>query len=195
MLHIAHRGLSSLWGDNTIESFQKAIECGTFDMIEMDVQVDSLMIRHDLIPENENHGIPIDSIRSLDVPGNMKIFFDLKGSKRNLKTFEEFLKSFSKNNFIVCSFNLDLLKSFSLDVPLGFITDNTLCPSDLEHLLDDRIRYLVIHWVALDENMIQWCHQTDRKVFVYTVNTKKELEYTLKFKIDGIISNHEIHRI
>lgn len=192
MLHIAHRGLSGLWGDNNMVSFQEAIKCGTFHMIEMDVQVDSLMIRHDMFGDQ---GIPLDTIRSLDIPDDMKIFFDLKGSKKNLKSFEEFLKSFSKINFLVCSFNLDILKNFSLDVPLGFITENVLRPCDLEYLMDDRIRYLVIHWVALDEAMIEWCHQTGRQVFTYTVNTKEELEYVLKFKVDGIISNYEIHKI
>ena len=38
---VAHRGLSQLCGDNTLLAFQKAVECGTFDALEMDIQLDN----------------------------------------------------------------------------------------------------------------------------------------------------------
>ena len=50
MLKIAHRGYSDVYGDNNMNSFQKAYEEG-FDVIEMDIQLNKaneLVIHHDI---------------------------------------------------------------------------------------------------------------------------------------------------
>ena len=89
---IAHRGYSSIYGDNNFVSFQKAID-NNFDYIEMDLQLNKdneIVIFHNLYHNNQyikqmnndeikNNSIPFfyEFIEKFDYQ-NIKIILDLK---------------------------------------------------------------------------------------------------------------------
>lgn len=112
MLRIAHRGYSSVYNDNNIESFKKAIEYN-FDFIEMDLQLNKeneIVVYHDnsidrkLIKNLSNQEVKENNILFLkdffqeidifmnnkknilknDKKNNIKLLFDLKGCDNSL---------------------------------------------------------------------------------------------------------------
>jgi glycerophosphoryl diester phosphodiesterase len=196
---VAHRGHSQLWGDNTLISFQKAIECGKFDAIEMDIQLDrcnEIVIRHDLIIVDVYEKFYLkDFFERVKVPSNMKIFFDIKGSNDIVPILEELVRDMSLEQLIFCSFSIKTLKKFRLPVSQCFITSNVLRESDIDSIVDNRIKYIFIDWNFLEKDMIDYCWSIGLVVYTYTPSTKLEIGHAIKYNIDGIIINNEIHNI
>ena len=193
MIKIAHRGYSEVFGDNNLRSFQGAIDCGQFDMIEMDLQVDrngTIVINHDLILDDYKEYLTFESfINSIKVPSYMKVYLDLKGVGDIVNHLEKFFTSHPEldmEQYIVCSFNLNHLRSFRVPVKKGFITNNVYNPRDLEVLLDDSMVYMVINWQSLDHDTIRYCHSKGMKVFTYTPDTMGQLR---DFEVDGVVVN------
>ena len=193
MIKIAHRGYSEIFGDNNLRSFQGAIDCGQFDMIEMDIQVDqrgNIIINHDLILDDSKEYLTFETfINSIKVPTHMKIYLDLKGSidiVRSLETFFTGHPELDTNQYMVCSFNLNHLRSFRLPFKKGFITENVYQSRDLDVLLDDTVVCLVIQWQVLDHDTINYCHSKGKQVFTYTPDT---MDYVSNFDVDGVVVN------
>lgn len=193
MIKIAHRGYSEIFGDNNLRSFQGAIDCGQFDMIEMDIQVDqrgNIIINHDLILDDSKEYLTFETfINSIKVPTRMKIYLDLKGPidiVRSLETFFTAHPELDTNQYMVCSFNLNHLRSFRLPFKKGFITENVYQSRDLDVLLDDTVVCLVVQWQMLDHDTINYCHSKGKQVFTYTPDT---MDYVSTFDVDGVIVN------
>ena len=193
MIRIAHRGYSDVFGDNNIKSFRGAIDCGQFEMIEMDLQVDrtgTIVINHDLILDGSKEYLTFETfIHSIQVPSHMKVYLDLKGPIGIVHRLETFFTSHPEldmEQYIVCSFNLNHLRSFTLPFKKGFITDNVYSPRDLDVLLDDSMIYMVINWQSLDHTTIEYCHSKGVKVFTYTVDTMDQIQ---DFEVDGVVIN------
>jgi glycerophosphoryl diester phosphodiesterase len=193
MIRIAHRGYSSIYGDNTIRSFQEAIVCGQFDMIEMDIQVDhrgTIVIHHNLIVDESTDYLTFETfIRSVQVPPTMKVYLDLKGSIEIVSALEDFFwthPTLDVSQFIVCSFNLKHLRSFTMSFVKGFITCNSFHGDDLDIILDDSIKYFVVDYEMLDHDTIEYCHSRGIQVLTYTPDT---MDYVKRFKVDGVIVN------
>jgi glycerophosphoryl diester phosphodiesterase len=196
---VAHRGHSQTWGDNTLIAFQKAIECGTFDAIEMDIQLDNcneIIIKHDLLLKEDGEKLYLkDFFEKVNVPPHMKIFFDIKGSSDIVPHLENFFRDSVLDQYVFCSFNIKTLKKFRLPVTQGFITANVLRECDLKPVLDNRIKYILLDWTFLDKEMIDYCWSIGLMVYTYTPNNQLEVSHAIKYNIDGIIINNEIHNI
>ena len=193
MIQIAHRGYSEVFGDNNLRSFQGAIDCGQFDMIEMDLQVDrngTIVINHDLILDDYKEYLTFETfVECIKVPSYMKVYLDLKGTGDIVNHLEKFFTSHPEldmEQYIVCSFNLNHLRSFTLPFKKGFITDNVYNPNDLDVLLDTSMVYMVINWQSLDHDTIRYCHSKGMKVFTYTLDTMGQLQ---DFEVDGVVVN------
>ena len=193
MILIAHRGYSGVYGDNNLRSFQEAINCGRFDMIEMDIQVDrtgTIVINHDLILDDSKEYLSFETfINTIKVPDTMKVYLDLKGPVDIVQALETFFQNHLEldiDRYIVCSFNLKHLRSFTLPFKKGFITENVYQPSDLMVLLDDSVVCLVIFWQVLDHDTIEYCHSVGKQVYTYTPDTKDHIS---KFQVDGAVVN------
>ena len=201
MILVAHRGFSSIWGDNNLTSFQKAIETRKFGAIEMDIQLapwGEIVVNHDLIIDNftEKYLNFETLMKSLEVPKDMKIFLDIKGPATIVPHLEDFFKNNSKwliDQFVICSFNIKTLKTFSLPIDQGFITDNVFRISDLENIFDNRMKYFLIHWSSLDTDVNEYCKMKNIKVFVYTPETKEEIIFSKMIDPDGLIVNTYVH--
>ena len=193
---IAHRGIGN---DNTLMAFQDAVKCGTFDALEMDIQVDNcneVIIKHDLFLYVTEEKLYLrDFFEHVKVPPHMKIFFDIKGSSDIVPVLENFFRDKELEQYVFCSFNVKTLKKFSLPVTQGFITGNVLRESDLKNILDNRIHYILVDCHFLDKEMIDYCWSTGLLVYTYTPRTRIEINHALKYNIDGIIINDEIHNI
>jgi len=149
MLKIAHRGYSDLYGDNNMNSFQKAYEEG-FDVIEMDIQLNKaneLVVYHDIY----KNGLFISEMTHQQTKDNSIIFLkdvfeefrytkiilylDLKG---NISVSDVLIKyidqsKFPKDRLWVASFNKNHLYPFMcspLNIALGFITSNEFYTHD-----------------------------------------------------------------
>lgn len=193
---IAHRGHSRLYGDNNIESFKKAIECGEFDILEMDIQVNNrgvIVVNHDLILDYTKDYLTLQEVLdSIEIPSKMRVYLDLKGPVGIVRALEQFFidnYQFDITQFIVCSFNINYLRLFKLPFEFGFITSNCFDTYTLRKLLDDRITYFVIEWSVLSPLTILWCKDRGIQVFAYTPDTDDQVNYALRLDLDGIVLN------
>lgn len=196
---VAHRGHSQAWGDNTMMAFKKAVECENFDALEMDIQLDNcneIIIKHDLLLDDSEPKLYLrDFFDQVKVPPHMKIFLDIKGPIDIVPHLEKLLFGKDLDQFVICSFNIKTLKSFRLPVTQGFTTANVLRECDLCGILDNRIKYILVDCNFLDKEMIDYCWSIGLLVYTYTPSTHLEVSHAIKYNIDGIIINNEIHNI
>ena len=211
MLRIAHRGYSSLYNDNNIISFQKAIE-HHFDIIEMDLQLNSeneIVIFHDskinnkllkYVNNKETKEYKLvffkDFFKKIDLPKNMKLLLDLKGCDDKLAII---LYDFLINNkinlyqIIIGSFNLDYLNYINkqlFKIPLGFITANN--DFNINSFLYNKIKYIIVDITNISKRKINKLKQHNKIIFAYTCHNECELELFQNKHLDGIISSIKI---
>ena len=190
---IAHRGLSGRWGDNNLVSFQKAIDCGNFHGLEMDIYVDMddrIVIGHDFMTTSTLY--LEDFFNKIKIPDDMKIFLNIKGFDNIVPIIENFFKNKSLEQFVFCSFNLKILDRFKLPVIKGLITSNLLRKTDLERMLDDKTFYILVEWSVLERKFINDCQSLGLRVYTFTPKRQNDLMYVLQYDIQGIILNNEL---
>ena len=212
MLSIAHRGYSSLYDDNNIVSFQKAIE-HHFDIIEIDIQlnneneiviflessINNKLIKYLNNKETQEYKLVLfkDFFKNIDLPKNMKLLLDLKGYDDELAII---LYDFLINNkinlhqIIIGSFNLDYLKYINkqlFKIPLGYITANN--DFMIKSSLYNQIKYIIVDITMISKIKINKLKQQNKIVFAYTCHNECELELFQNKQLDGIISNVKIN--
>lgn len=197
---VAHRGYSALYGDNNLVSIQKAIECRSFDALEIDIQLDEcneIILKHDqIIHESSEKVYFLEFLENVHVPEEMKIFLDIKGSSSIVPILETILKYRDDiDRFVICSFNIKVLKKFKLPLTQCFTTCNILREEDLKNIIDSRIKYIFIEWNSLEHEMVNYCWNIGLQVYTFTLRDRKELTHALKFRVDGIIVNEQLDLI
>jgi glycerophosphoryl diester phosphodiesterase len=135
-LIIAHRGASTLARENTIESFEKAIETG-IDMIEFDVRRTkdhALIVYHDELMEGkpikeltydeiskmtigQRFSIPTFSEVLRHTSGKIKLDVEIKEEGYEKESIELLLKYFKKDQFVVTSFYDSCIRKIKEDYP------------------------------------------------------------------------------
>lgn len=139
-----------------------------------------------------------------------KINIELKG-KNTAQPVSEIIKHYiNKKNwqaddFLISSFNKKELGKISQHLPhikRGFLISNAgLISFWINKLPFIFSRYLKfakktnsfsvnIHRSLVNKKIIQMAHREGLKVFVYTVNNKKEIAYLKKIGVDGIFSDY-----
>ena len=217
IFRIAHRGYSNKNLENTLEAFNNAIKLN-FDMIELDVHLcksEDIVIFHDsYINKNNKHYFIKDLTYSqiLELNSNVitlpiffdninkskiKINIDIKGDNSITKYLLKYLNSrFSDfENIILTSFNLNIVKEIiqfnkksNKKIEKGFITENIFDLLTLEIILKD-IEYLVIYWSNLSNDIVDFCHKNNKKIFCYTCKNKDDYKYIKLFNINGIVTD------
>ena len=212
---IAHRGYSGKYEDNSILAFKMAYK-RKFDMIELDIQVcktGEIIIYHDLmiggrvveemtLTEIRKHRYGTITLKEFinRFPYQEKgLYLDLKGGIKTANELCSFIMTYRLNtaNIIAFSFNrkhLDILKLRIPELKRGFITSNILSINMLKEIAP-HIQYLSLHFTALDEEIIDYCKARDISVFTYTMNSKEDLNYMQKFRIDGIVTNYKLIKL
>ncbi|MEP1486934.1 MAG: glycerophosphodiester phosphodiesterase family protein [Algibacter sp.] len=219
ILKIGHRGAKGHAAENTLESITKALKLGV-DGVEIDVHrcaSGELVVFHDFTLNRMTDGsgeisnFTFKELSKLKVTGNCKIptlakvlalidnkcllNIELKGKDTakeacRIITFYVDKKGWTYSNFIVSSFQKDLLETvyeINDKIPLGVLTD-----TDLGKAVDfaKKVKASSIHpdfTMLTEENVAEL--QEDFKVITYTVNNLKPLARIKSYGVDGIISD------
>ncbi|UPT71681.1 MAG: glycerophosphodiester phosphodiesterase [Flavobacterium sp. JAD_PAG50586_2] len=214
MLKIGHRGAKGYAQENTLISFQKAIDLGV-DGIELDVHLSldgKVMVIHDdtIDRTTSDKGFVKDILKTalekVGIP-SLETVFDLVDKKCfinvELKTFEtadkvadliEYYvseKGWNYEHFIVSSFDWNTIQQVHFlndKIPIGVLTNTDL---DLAMAFAKFIKAYSIHpyyHMLTAENVIQM--QTKNfKVYPWTVNEPEDIIFVQSLQVDGIITD------
>jgi len=211
-LKVGHRGARVYEIENTLESFQKAIELGV-NAIELDVRKskdEKLIIIHD-----DN----LKKVFSKDVFVNQATLKELKQSTENkIPTLEEALKTIGrkvekilielkevgyekkvlgivkkeklKDRVIIISFHeqaLSNVRKLDKEIETGLIYSKYQNPVDAALQLN--AQYLVPLYRFTHTRDVEKAHKNNLKVIVWTINTKQEVKEYIAKGVDGIASD------
>ncbi len=210
MLKIGHRGAKGHVAENTIASFQKAIELGV-DMIELDVHLskDGIpVVIHDETIDRTTHysglvnQFSAEFVQSIGVP-TLKDVFDLVENRCainiEIKVFEatkpvlEVLKNtkFPQEKIIISSFNWDVLNVCRFEersISLGVLTELSI-EEALTFAKKINAYSINPYFKLLNHENVKNIHQNGFKVFPWTVNNPDDITFVKSLKVDGIISD------
>ena len=196
---IGHRGAAGYTLENTLASFQKAIEIGC-DGTELDVHLtrDNIpVVIHDSTVDRVTSGsgivsqMSLEEIKKLDCKDKQKIptlqeVIDLCREKINLKielkadvAVRQVAEALKQNNIVpgtsVLSFDKGTLKEIRKILP-----DLTLCylfeeySDDVWKLAEDlSLEFLGPKYSTVDQEVIDKSHSLGIKIYTWTVNDKK----------------------
>ena len=219
MLKIGHRGVCGYEPENTLLSFKKALDLNV-DMIELDVCLSKdkeVIVIHDQKVDRTTDGKgfvfnkTLKELKKLDagkgqriptlkealdlINRRAKINVELKGKETPKFVFEimNFYinnKKWDYNDFLISSFDYKLLKEFSEltdRFKLGIVVDKI--PKNIFeiklNLYSINLKFEIITKKLIDE-----IHKHGLKVFVWTINDKKDINFVKSLKVDGIFSDY-----
>jgi len=210
MLKIGHRGAKGYVAENTLASFQKALELDV-DIIELDVHVskDNIpVVIHDetvdrttnakgkvtnfTAKELQNLGIPIlEEVFDL-VENRCGINIEIKdfeATKAVLNLINHY--SFDTEKIIISSFDWNVLQLCHTEKPaihLGVLTENSI---DKALSFAKKISAYSIHpyFKLLNTENVQLMHQNGFKIYPWTVNNLEDITFVKSFLVDGIITD------
>lgn len=210
MLKIGHRGAKGHVAENTIASFQKAIELGV-DMIELDVHLSKdgipVVIHDETIDRTTHHSgfvnqFTAEFLQSIDVP-SLKDVFDLVENRCviniEIKVFEatkpvlEVLKNtkFPQEKIIISSFDWDVLNVCRFEeqsISLGILTELSI-EEALTFAKKIDAYSINPYFKLLNHENVKDIHQNGFKVFPWTVNNPDDITFVKSLNVDGIISD------
>mgnify|MGYP001237407383 FL=1 len=211
ILKIAHRGYSSKYKDNSMESFHGALQ-NNFDMIEMDIQLcksNEIIIFHDNYKDDKFiRDMTLKEIQTKDKDiitleyffnqfdyTKIQIYLDLKGSNQLSYYLFHFIEKNKINTekIYFASFNMkhiDYLYNKNNNLNFGIITYNNFTNFTLEHYIKKfNLQFVCIDWSVLDNETISYIHKLKTKVFACTAKSDLSLYFIKKYDIDGIVSD------
>ena len=214
VLKIGHRGARAYEPENTLRSFQKAIELGV-DAVELDVRKtkdNEIVVIHNADVNKTTNGNGLVSELSLE---DIKRFVTEKGEK--IPTLEEVLDSVGKRvkilvelketgieeqvlelirqkglieNLVIVSFHEEALRKvreLNGDVATGLIYVRHKNP--IQTALELKAQYLLSLYRFTHTSNIKKAHEKDLKVIVWTINKEEEVAEYRKKGVDGIASD------
>lgn len=214
MFKIGHRGAKAYEPENTIRSFEKAIELGV-DAVELDVRRtkdDIIVVIHDADVGKTTDGEGFVNELTLE---EIKQFVTEKGDK--IPTLEEALDFLNKKvkilielketgfekevlslihenelekDTIVVSFLEEALKKvrqLDNEIETGLIYVRHKNP--IEAALELKASYLLSFYRFTHTSNVQKAHQKGLKVIVWTINKREEVSDYVKKGVDGIASD------
>jgi glycerophosphoryl diester phosphodiesterase len=214
MLKIGHRGAKGHVAENTLASFQKAIDLGV-EGIELDVHLSldgKVMVIHDdtIDRTTPGNGLVKDfsakELKQFDIP-TLESVFELATKKCfiniELKTFEtadkvvELIERYVSENhwkydeFIVSSFDWNALQQVRFqneNIRIGVLTNTNL---DLAVAFAKFIKAYSVHpyyHLLSKENVIQM-QSKNFKVYPWTINEQEDIIFVKSLNVDGIITD------
>lgn len=101
-------------------------------------------------------------------------------------------KKWKYNDFLISSFDYDLLLEFSKltdKVKMSFLIDSV--PKNLFKLIET-LNFFSINpsFEIINKSLVDNIHNHNMKVFVWTVNDKKTIDFVKSLGVDGIFSNY-----
>lgn len=211
---IGHRGAKGYAAENTLNSFQKALDLGV-DGIELDVHLSAdgqVMVIHDetIDRTTTKKGLVNDYTSSqlhlLGIPTLTQVFelvhqqcfinVEIKDSKA-AKPVVEWIENYIANHnwkpdlFLISSFNwivLEEIKHLNPSLRLGVLTEENIF-SAIEFA--QKIKAFSIHpyYQLLNEEMVSAIRKSKFKIYTWTVNSEEAITFVKKWEVDGIISD------
>jgi glycerophosphoryl diester phosphodiesterase len=216
---IGHRGACGYAAENTLASFQLAIEMGC-PWIELDVYyVDGeLLVIHDDDLERTTNGQgkvmdqSLSYLRSLDAGDNQKIptlqevielvdhkagiNIELKGpdtATAVVKLINQFKsRGWHTDEFFLSSFrHKELQKTYGLDktIRLGALFGR-IASDPIARAQQFNAFSINISSKSVAQELVERSHDAGLKVYVYTVNDPAEIARMLTLNIDGVFTNY-----
>jgi len=214
ILKIGHRGAKGYEPENTLISFQKAIDFNV-DGIELDVHLSldgKLIVIHDetIDRTTPNNGFVKNStssdLKEFGIPTlievvdfvNRRCFvnIELKGigtAKSVVDAMEHYIlnKNWKYNDFLVSSFDWKMLEEVQLLSPkirIGVLTESVIKQA---LAFAKKVKAYSIHpdYVLLSRENVALMQENGFKVFSWTVNSKEDIQKIKSFNVNGIISD------
>jgi glycerophosphoryl diester phosphodiesterase len=214
ILKIGHRGAKGYEPENTLISFQKAIDLNV-DGIELDVHLSSdgkIMVIHDETIDRTTPNIGFvknstsSDLKELGIPTlidvlnliNRRCFvnIELKGigtSKPIVELIAHYIseKNWNYTDFLVSSFDWKMLEEVQLLNPkirIGVLTE-----ASVEEALAfaKKIKAFSIHpnYRLLTKENVALMLENRFKVYPWTLNSKEDIQKIKSFNVNGIISD------
>lgn len=209
---VGHKGASGYAPENTILSFQKAIELGC-DKTELDVRLskdNQLIVIHDPEVDRISNGqglvskMTLEEIKRLKCPENQEIpilqevidlckdridlLIELKAEGTGEKVNQIILKNQLLSSVLVISFKLNLIKEIkelNPKIKTGFIfEEDNKGLWDLAEIVP--FDYICPKSSLVNEEMVKKAHDLGLKVHAYEVNRKKLADYLIELGVDEI---------
>jgi glycerophosphoryl diester phosphodiesterase len=214
MLKIGHRGAKGYVTENTLASFQKALELEV-DGIELDVHLskdNQLVVIHDAIIDRTTSEIGFvnhftsSELNNLGIPTlekvidliNKKCFInieikDANATKHVLKLLQNYIleKHWSSNLFQISSFDWNVLQfchSEERRISLGVLTEDSI-ENALAFAKKVNAYSVNPYFKLLNRENVLQIHQYGFKIFPWTVNSAEDLTFVKRLQVDGIISD------
>lgn len=216
MLMIGHRGAKGYAPENTLLSVRKAMELGV-DCVEVDVHLlgEDLIVLHDETLERTTNGrgrlenYSFEEIRRLDaglgekIPtlqevlavthGVVDLNIELKGkgsSDALIKILDNPLFD-DHEKLLISSFlieELRTLRAWNSGLKIGVLASHNLDES-FDWCIKLKAFSLHINRQQLTLDIIKKAHRSGLKLYVYTVNDRKEMERMEKIGVDAVFSD------
>jgi glycerophosphoryl diester phosphodiesterase len=214
MLKIGHRGAKGYVAENTLASFEKAIELGV-DGIELDVHLSSdgkVIVIHDETIDRTTSGKGFVNnftsleLEKLNIPTlenvldliNQKCFVnieikDAKATKYVLEIFQNYIseKHWNSNLFQISSFDWEVLlfcHSEERSILLGVLTEDSV-ENAIAFAKKINAYSINPYFKLLTVENVQAMHQNGFKIFPWTVNSEEDITFVKSLNVDGIISD------
>lgn len=214
MLNIAHRGARAFQPENTLLSFEKAIDLNA-DGIELDVHLSSdgaIMVIHDetidrttsgngfvnqyIASALKKYGIPT-LIEVLElVNRNCFVNIELKGNSTakpviELITHYILNKNWNYTDFLISGFDWKMLEEVQLLNPkirIGVLTEDSV---EEALAFAKKLKAYSIHpdYRLLTKENVALMQENGFKVFPWTVNSIEDIQKIKSFNVNGIISD------
>jgi glycerophosphoryl diester phosphodiesterase len=214
MLRIGHRGAKAYEPENTLLSFQKALEMDV-DAIELDVRKtkdNQLVVIHDADIKRTTNGkgkvnqLTLKEIKEFSTEKNQKIptlnealdfldkktkiIIELKEPDLEQQVLNAIHTRNLQNNTIIISFNEETLKNIkALDknIQTGLIYVKHKNP--IKTALTLQATHLLTLYRFTHTANIQKAHENGLKIIVWTINTKEEATKYQNKGVDGIATD------
>jgi glycerophosphoryl diester phosphodiesterase len=210
---VGHRGARAYAPENTLASFQKALEIGV-DAVELDARRTKdgqLIVMHDADVKRTTNGkglvsdLTLEQIKGLSnqgekVPtlcealdflkGKAKVLIELKEAGYEEQVLAEVEKRGMEKNVIITSFHDDAIKKvreLSSTIETGLIYAKHSNP--LKAALELKANYLLPLYRFTHTANVEKAHEKGVKVIVWTINTAEEAAQYAKKGVDGIASD------
>ena len=216
MLNIAHRGASAYKPENTLASFQKAIDLNV-DMVEFDIRLSKdkkIVVIHDQTVNRTTDGKgkvqnkDLEQLKLLNAGAGELIptlqealtliggrcLINIEIAERGIaKRLAEALQPFYYmwDSIVISSFSFKELKIFYYYMPtlkVSYLSEE-LTVRSIKEISQLPIYSLNLNKGSLREDLMDWLHSMSFKVFAFTVNTEEDLKKMRNLSVDGVFTD------
>lgn len=214
MLKIGHRGAKGYVAENTLASFQKALDLKV-DGIELDVHFSSdgkVVVIHDETIDRTTskkglvNDITASELKKMNIPTLKEVLdlidkrcfvnIEIKDSKAThsvLQIIQNYIseKNWNINLFQVSSFDWTILEVCYLEnnqIQLGVLTENSI-EEALTFAGKINAHSINPYYKLLNSENVKLLQENKFKIYTWTVNDEEDITFVKSLQVDGLISD------